>query len=51
MKKEIKFSAIAMPLRVLLTGNDHTPSVGSRIYLLGLDETKLRLNNYLNDNS
>ena len=50
-KKEIKFSAIAMPLRVLLTGNDHTPSVGSIIYLLGLDETKLRLNNYLNDNS
>ena len=44
---EIKFPVIAMPLRILLTGSDHTPSVGSIIYLLGLDEFKSRVKEYL----
>ncbi len=44
---EIKFPQIAMPLRIILTGTDHTPSVGSIIFLLGLDEFKSRVKNYL----
>ena len=44
---EIKFPQIAMPLRIILTGTDHTPSVGSIIFLLGLDEFKSRVKKYL----
>jgi glutamyl/glutaminyl-tRNA synthetase len=37
-----------MPMRVILTGSDHTPSIGSIIFILGLNETQNRLNNFLN---
>ena len=43
----IKFPHIAMPMRVILTGSDHTPSIGSIIFILGLNETQNRLNNFL----
>jgi glutamyl-tRNA synthetase len=46
--KGIKFPHIAMPMRVILTGSDHTPSIGSIIFILGLNETQNRLNNFLN---
>jgi glutamyl-tRNA synthetase len=45
--KGIKFPHIAMPMRVILTGSDHTPSIGSIIFILGLNETQNRLNNFL----
>jgi glutamyl-tRNA synthetase len=45
--KGIKFPDIAMPMRVILTGSDHTPSIGSIIFILGLNETQNRLNNFL----
>ena len=44
--KGIKFPHIAMPMRVILTGSDHTPSIGSIIFILGLNETQNRLNNF-----
>jgi len=45
--KGIKFPHIAMPMRVILTGSDHTPSIGSIIFILCLNETQNRLNNFL----
>ena len=49
VKKEgIKFPAIAMPLRVILAGTDHTPSVGSIISILGKNEVHKRLNSFKN---
>jgi glutamyl-tRNA synthetase len=49
VKKEgIKFPAIAMPLRVILAGTDHTPSVGSIISILGKNEVNKRLNSFKN---
>lgn len=40
---EIKFPALAMPLRVALTGTTQTPSIDATIELLGQPETLLRL--------
>ena len=49
VKKEgIKFPAIAMPLRVILAGTDHTPSVGSIISILGKNEVTERLDSFKN---
>ena len=49
VKKEgIKFPAIAMPLRVILAGTDHTPSVGSIMSILGKNEVNKRLNSFKN---
>ena len=45
--KGIKFPHIAMPMRVILTGSDHTPSIGSIIHILGLNETQNRFNKFL----
>ena len=47
-KEEIKFPAIAMPLRVILAGTDHTPSVGSIMSILGKNEVIKRLNSFKN---
>jgi len=49
VKKEgIKFPVIAMPLRVILAGTDHTPSVGSIMAILGKNEVIKRLNSFKN---
>ena len=49
VKKEgIKFPVIAMPLRVILAGTDHTPSVGSIMSILGKNEVNKRLNSFKN---
>ena len=44
----VKFPQIAMPLRVILTGTDHTPSIASIMWTLGRDETKQRIQKYIN---
>ena len=44
----VKFPQIAMPLRVILTGTDHTPSIASIMWILGCDETKQRIKKYIN---
>ena len=38
----IKFPIIAMPLRTILAGTDHTPSVGSIIAIMGKNEVNQR---------
>lgn len=43
----IKFPKLAMPLRVLLTGIAHSPSIDAVMAILGRDETLKRLNLYL----
>ena len=42
-KQEIKFPEIAMPLRSIIAGTDNTPSIGSIIYILGIDIVKRRV--------
>ena len=42
-KQEIKFPEIAMPLRSIIAGTDNTPSIGSIIYILGIDIIKRRV--------
>jgi len=44
----VKFPQIAMPLRVILTGTDHTPSIASIMWILGREETKQRIQKYIN---
>jgi glutamyl-tRNA synthetase len=43
----LKFPEIAMPLRVRLAGNLNTPNIGSIIFVLGLDELKVRVSDCL----
>lgn len=43
-KHNIKFPSIAMPLRVILVGTDQSPSVGSIISILSLQESLNRFN-------
>ena len=43
-KKEVKFPAIAMPLRTIIAGTDNTPNIGSIIFILGIDNIKERIN-------
>lgn len=40
----VKFPAVAMPLRVMVTGETHTPSIDAVLELLGRDETLRRIN-------
>ena len=42
-KQEIKFPEIAMPLRSIIAGTDNTPSIGSIIYILGIDIIRRRV--------
>jgi glutamyl-tRNA synthetase len=42
-KKDIKFPEIAMPLRTLIAGTDNTPSIGSIIFVLGIEVVKKRI--------
>jgi glutamyl-tRNA synthetase len=43
----VKLPAIAMPLRVMVTGEVHTPSIDAVLALLGREETLNRMNNHL----
>ena len=43
----LKFPEIAMPLRVRLVGNLNTPNIGSIMFVLGLDELKVRVSDCL----
>jgi len=40
----IKFPAVAMPLRVMVTGETHTPSIDAVLAILGQEETLKRMN-------
>ena len=42
-EKEIKFPEIAMPLRTIIAGTDNTPSIGSIIFILGIEDFKKRI--------
>ena len=42
-EQEIKFPEIAMPLRTIIAGTDNTPSIGSIIFILGIDDVKKRI--------
>jgi len=44
---QLKFPLIAMPLRVILTGSDHTPSIASIMSIIGREETKQRILKYI----
>ncbi|MDG2252696.1 MAG: glutamate--tRNA ligase [Methylophilaceae bacterium] len=44
---EIKFPSIAMPLRIIIVGTDQSPSVGSIISILSIDESLRRYNEFL----
>src|SRR5690606_21864822 len=44
----IKFPAVAMPLRVMVTGETHTPSIDAVLELLGREETIRRMNTQIN---
>lgn len=43
----IKFPKLAMPLRVMVTGETHTPSITAVLELLGREETLKRMNSRL----
>ena len=42
-KQDIKFPEIAMPLRIIIAGTDNTPSIGSIIFILGIEDFKKRI--------
>ena len=42
-KQEIKFPEIAMPLRTIIAGTDNTPSIGSIIFIIGIEVVKKRI--------
>ncbi|WP_172592457.1 glutamate--tRNA ligase [Nitrosomonas supralitoralis] len=46
---DVKFPKIAMPLRVMVTGEIHTPSIDAVLALLGREETLARINNHLSN--
>jgi glutamyl-tRNA synthetase len=46
---DVKLPKIAMPLRVMVTGEVHTPSIDAVLALLGREETLARMNNHLSD--
>ena len=41
--EDIKFPEIAMPLRAIITGTDNTPSIGSIIFVVGIEVVKKRI--------
>jgi glutamyl-tRNA synthetase len=45
---QLKFPKVAMPLRVMLTGNAQSPSIDQVMALLGKDEVLARINSALN---
>ena len=42
-EQEIKFPEIAMPLRTIIAGTDNTPSIGSIIFIVGIEVVKKRI--------
>jgi len=46
-KQSVKFHEIAMPLRIIITGTDNTPNIGSIIFVLGFEEIKERIENFI----
>ncbi|UJP01553.1 MAG: glutamate--tRNA ligase [Nitrosomonas sp.] len=44
---DVKLPKIAMPLRVMVTGEVHTPSIDAVLALLGREETLARMNGHL----
>jgi|CXWL01.1.fsa_nt_gi glutamyl-tRNA synthetase len=44
---DVKFPKIAMPLRIMVTGEIHTPSIDAVLELLGQEESLKRMNNQL----
>lgn len=44
---DVKFPKIAMPLRIMVTGEIHTPSIDVVLELLGQEESLKRMNNQL----
>jgi len=46
-KQKIKFPEIAMPLRIIIAGTDNTPSIGSIIFILGVDVVKKRISVFI----
>ncbi len=44
---DVKLPKIAMPLRVMVTGEVHTPSIDAVLELLGREETLTRMNRHL----
>ena len=46
-KQKIKFPEIAMPLRIIIAGTDNTPSIGSIIFVLGVDIIKKRISGFI----
>ena len=46
--QNFKLPQIAMPLRVMVTGEVHTPSIDAVLDLLGKDKTMLRIHHHLN---
>lgn len=47
-ENNLKFPHIAMPLRVVLTGIDQTPSIGHIIAIIGQDKFNERIESFLN---
>lgn len=45
----VKFPKIAMPLRLMVTGEIHTPSIDAVLALLGREETLTRMNSHLSN--
>ena len=43
----VKFPMVAMPLRVMVTGETHTPSIDAVLELLGREETLRRMNAHM----
>jgi glutamyl-tRNA synthetase len=48
-KHGLKMPKVAMPLRVMVTGEAQTPSIDAVLELLGREETLKRMNNRLTD--
>ena len=47
--QDLKLPKIAMPLRIIVTGGIHTPSIDAVLELLGREETLARINNHLRE--
>jgi glutamyl-tRNA synthetase len=45
---KVKMPRIAMPLRVMVTGTTHTPSIDATLELIGRDEVLARMDRNLN---
>ena len=44
---DLKFPQLGKPLRYALTGRTNAPGIGELIYLLGNEESKQRIEEYL----